>query len=65
MVLILIIIYLLILLIEIPGLIVQKQYKEIIVFMGFFAISLYMGLAFFYQWPLTGPFEALLTYMER
>lgn len=65
MVLLLIIIYLLILLMEIPGLMVKKQHKELLVFMVFFSISLYMGLAFFYRWPLSGPFESLLTFMER
>lgn len=65
MIFVLIIIYLLILLIEIPGLIVKKQHKELLVFVVFFSISLYMGLAFFYRWPLTMPFETLLSYMER
>lgn len=64
MVWLLIIVYLLILLIEIPGLIVKNQHKELLVFMIFFSISLYMGLAFFYRWPLSGPFESLLTYLE-
>lgn len=65
MILILIAIYLLILLIEIPGLLIKKQYKECTVFMIFFTIGLYMGLAFIYQWPLLAPFEALMMYMER
>lgn len=65
MILILIAIYLLILLIEIPGLIVKKQYKELIVFGVFYSISLYMGLAFYFHWPLDGPFKSLMLYMER
>ncbi len=61
---ILIVIYLLILLIEVPGLLKKQLYKELMIFMGFFIIGLYMGVAFFYHWPLLAPFEALTTYVE-
>ena len=58
-------IYLLIILIEIPGLIKKQLYVEFKALMVLFGIGLYMGLAYFYQWPLTAPFEALTTYMGR
>ncbi len=64
MIWILIAIYLLIILIEVPGLLKKRLYAELKVFIAVFIIGLYMGLAFFYQWPLAGPFEALTTYVE-
>jgi hypothetical protein len=65
MILILIVIYLLIMAIEVPGLLGKRQYKELTAFMIVFVIGLYMGLAFFLHWPLSAPFEALSTYMGR
>lgn len=62
MIWILIVIYILILIIEVPGLLRNPQHKELTVFMVLFIIGLYMGVAFFYQWPLVAPFEALMTY---
>lgn len=57
------IIYLLIIIVEVPGLLRKRQYKELTAFMVVFLIGLYMGLAFFLQWPLIAPFEALTTYI--
>ncbi len=61
----LIAIYLLIILIEVPGLLKKKLYAELKVFMALFFIGLYMGLAYFYQWPLAGPFETLTTFVSK
>ena len=58
-------IYILIILIEVPGLLKKQLYSELKAFMVLFILGLYMGLAFFYHWPLTEPFEALTVYMER
>lgn len=65
MIWILIAVYLLIILIEVPGLLNKHLYAELKVFMVMFGIGLYMGLAYFYQWPLTAPFEALTAYIGR
>lgn len=61
---VLIAIYLLILLIEIPSLVKRHLYKELMVFGAFFLTGVYMSLAFFYQWPLAGPIEALSRYFS-
>lgn len=52
----------LILIIEAPGLIRQKHYKEFYVLMVLLLIGFFMGLAFFLKWPLSVPFDALTTY---
>jgi uncharacterized membrane protein len=65
MIWILMAIYILIIIIEVPGLLKKQQYKELTAFMVLFVIALYMGLAFFFQWPLSAPFETLSTYMGR
>ncbi len=62
--LILIAIYIVILLIEVPGLLKKRLYPELMVFMALFLIGLYMGLAYSFQWPLGAPFEALAIYAE-
>lgn len=64
MIWILLIIYLLIILIEVPALLKKQLYAELKAFMIVFIVGLYMGLALFYQWPLTEPFAALTAYME-
>jgi len=42
-------IYFLIIIFEVPALLKRHLYKELSVFMVFFAISLYVGLAFFFK----------------
>lgn len=64
MIWILIVIFILIMITEVPGLLKQQQYKELTAFMMVFIIGLYMGLAFFLHWPLVAPFEAIITYLE-
>lgn len=63
MIWILMAIYLLIIIIEVPTLLRKQLYKELTAFMVLFLIGFYMGLAFFLQWPLSAPFEALSAYM--
>lgn len=63
MIWILMVIYLLIIILEVPGLLRKHQYRELTAFMVVFVIALYMGLAFLWQWPLRAPFEALSTYL--
>ena len=63
MIWILALVYILIIMIEVPGLLRKQLYRELTAFMVLFVIGLYMGLAFFYQWPLSAPFEAFTTYI--
>lgn len=64
MVWILIGIYSCIMIIELPPLLNKKWYKELGVFVIVFAIGIYMSLAFYYQWPLLEPFQAINANME-
>lgn len=63
MIWILIVIYILIIIIEVPGLLAKQLYRELAVFTVLFITGFYMGLAFFFQWPLAAPFEALTAYI--
>lgn len=65
MILLVITIYIVIFLAEVPGLVYRKYYKELFVFIIVFLTGVYMSLAFYYQWPLAAPFQAITTYMER
>ncbi len=50
---------------EAPGLIRRRHYGELIVFMGLLLIGFMMGLGFFLKWPLSAPFEAMVSYFGR
>lgn len=52
----LILIYILIILLEVPSLIKKQMKRELCVFSLLFLVALYMGLAQFYGWPLPNPF---------
>ncbi len=65
MIWILVAIYILILAIELPSLIKKRLYRELGTFSVYFVIGLYMSLAFYYGWPLAGPFEALASALGR
>lgn len=56
--------YILIILLEVPSLLKNRMYPELGAFTALFAVALYMGLAFYYEWPLTGLFKALMSYMQ-
>ena len=63
MIWILIALYLLILGLELPALLKNKRKIDIWVFTGYYAIGVYMSLAFYYNWPLIEPFRALVYLM--
>lgn len=63
MVWILIGIFALIMILELPGLLKQKWYLETTVFMVLLVIGIYMGLAFFYDWQLVKLFEDMNAYI--
>lgn len=58
MIAILILIYILIILLEVPSLLKKQMKRELCIFSLVFAIALYMGLAQFYGWPLPNPFAS-------
>ncbi|WP_054695149.1 hypothetical protein [Syntrophomonas palmitatica] len=49
---------------EVPGLWKQKLYKELLVFGLFFGLSMFLGLAQLYGWHLYNPFMGILKIME-
>ncbi|MEA4924795.1 MAG: hypothetical protein VB084_05725 [Syntrophomonadaceae bacterium] len=60
MIMLLVAIYALILVSELPSLIKNRWYKEIMVFSILFLISVYMGMVQFYHWPFYNPLDTLL-----
>ena len=56
----LITIWLIIIMIELPSLIKKSLYHEILLFTILFAAGVYMSLAQFYDWPLYNPLEPLI-----
>jgi peptidoglycan/LPS O-acetylase OafA/YrhL len=54
-----------ILLIELPGLIKNRLYREIWVFSLLFLIGAYMAFAQLYQWPLPNPLADLYPLLEN
>ncbi|MEQ8176526.1 MAG: hypothetical protein ABRQ26_15855 [Syntrophomonadaceae bacterium] len=63
MIWILIAIYVVILGLELPALLKRKTRLELWTFTAYFIIGLYMSLAFYYNWPLIEPFQALVNYV--
>lgn len=51
--------YILILYLELPQLLKDRQYREILIFAGLFIIGTYMTLARLYQWPIPNPFPGI------
>jgi len=65
MIWLLVAIYILMLVFELPTLIRNKWYKEIVVFSVIFIISVYMGMVQFYDWPFYNPMDALLPLEDK
>lgn len=63
MIWILVAIYVVILGLELPSLLKRKTRRELWAFTAYFIIGLYMSLAFYYNWPLIEPFQALVNYV--
>lgn len=54
-----ILVLLIILAVELPGLIKSRQYRELQVFFVLFLLSAYLTLAQLYQWPIPNPLANL------
>lgn len=65
MVLLLMVVFILILVIELPALIKKHWYQEIAVFTVLFLIGVYLGMVQFYHWPFYNPFDTLLLIIEK
>ena len=65
MVWLLVAIYILILIFELPDLIKKRWYKEIIVFSVLFIISVYMGGVQFYHWPFYNPLDSIVPLLAQ
>ncbi|MDD3270375.1 MAG: hypothetical protein PHX14_13735 [Syntrophomonadaceae bacterium] len=64
MIWILVVIYILIIAVEVPSLARNRMYRELGAFVIVFSIGLYMSLAFYYEWPLTELFQAIINSVE-
>lgn len=60
----LLLINLTILMLELPALLKNQRRTELAVFTVLFVIGLYFSLAFYFNWPLKEPFNAITAYME-
>jgi len=65
MIWLLVAIYILMLVFELPAMIRNRSYKEITVFSVFFIISVYLGMVQFYNWPFYNPLDTLLPLAEN
>jgi len=65
MIWLLVVIYILMLVFEMPTLIKNRWYKEIAVFSVIFIISVYMGMVQFYNWPFYNLMKELLPLVEN
>ena len=65
MIWLLVAIYILMLVFEMPALVKNRWYKEIAVFSVIFVISVYMGMVQFYDWPFFDPLNTLLPLAEK
>jgi len=65
MIWLLVAIYIMMLVFEMPALIKKRWYKEITVFSVLFIISVYMGMVQFYDWPFFDPLNTLLPLAEK
>lgn len=65
MIWIMVAIYLLILLLELPALIRNRWYKEITVFTVLFCVSVYLGMVQFYHLPIYNVMDTLLPALDN
>lgn len=61
----LIIVVVIIILLEVPGLIKEKLYKEIVGFSVVLLMGIYMTVAYFYRLPFYNPFESLAVLLSK
>ncbi|MEN6461650.1 MAG: hypothetical protein ABFC94_09815 [Syntrophomonas sp.] len=57
--------YILILWIELPRLIKNRWYKEMVVFGILFALAVFLSMAQYYQLPIFNPFTAIIPLFEK
>lgn len=65
LIIILIAIFLLIIFLELPRLLKENLYKEVVVFSVVLTVGIFMSLANFYNWPIYNPIEALALFLSK
>lgn len=63
MVVLLLLIYLLIIAWEVPGLLREKMYRELVFFSVILVLGIYLSLSQFYGWPLINPLTPWIEYL--
>lgn len=61
MIWLLIFLYILIIGLEVPTLLRNKMYRELVVFTVVFALGIYLSLAQYYDWYLPNPFQSWIS----
>lgn len=57
--------YIIILWIELPRLIKNRWYKEMIVFGILFVLAVFLSMAQYYQLPIFNPFTAIIPFFKK
>lgn len=65
MLLLLFILYMFILLLEVPFLLQQRRRRELLVFSLVFFLGVYLSLAQYFQWPMVNPLRGMLDLATR
>ncbi len=65
MILTLILVYLVIIILEVPSMIRNGWRKELLIFSLVFILGIYLTLAQYYQWPLVNPLQAMIDNASR
>ncbi len=60
MILILILVYMVIIIIEVPALVKNNWHRELMIFSLLFILGVYLSLAQYYQWPLPHPLQGII-----
>lgn len=65
LILLLVLIYLAIIVMEIPAMLIKGWHRELLVFTVLFLGGVYLSLAQLYDWPLYNPLESLIAAADR
>lgn len=65
LIIVLIVIFLLIIFLELPSLLKEKLYKEVLAFSVVLIVGIFMSLANFYNWPIYNPIEDLALFLSK
>ena len=60
MLLVLIVVYIVIIIMEVPALIKNGWRRELLIFSLVFVLGVYLSLAQYYRWPLANPLQSMI-----